>query len=776
MPADPAKPRHLAMTFLAGLVLALLVYAELLAPGSLATDQDAFHYFLAQRIRLAETIGTADVFWEPAVDCGRPFFADPTVLAAYPGHLILFIVQPILAGKLLLLLHVALAATTAAAYARSFKLEPLPAALAGLLYAASGPVLSHSWSPMWIYGLAWLPLAMALTRAILVEKRRRASPGLGAAVAMMILAGAYELLLAYAAYATLELTLSLIRERGQGEARASWIGAGALAGAAALSLALSAVQLLPTAELFAYGSRSGGLGLKESALWSLPWARLPELGLPALFGSPGERSLDLALVASRPAERAPFLGGIYLGSAALALALLGLLRAPRRPRWLLVSLIVLPVILSLGTATPLFRLARALVPGFALFRYPEKIFSLVALPIAVLAGFGYHALFEDETEGRRRALKAALGAAGLAVLGLAMVFLARGPLLALLERRLLVVRSASSSPAVLNTAAWSLAWTAGVTALTAAFLAALPRARRPLLLALLVLVVLDPAWCNRGLQRRGPRDGLLRRPATLPEPAILGARTGPERIATLRPARGVRIVPQHASLLGFQSADAYGSIRLQVRQRFDDAFKGSQERRLALQSVGLALAPLPGREAVYHPMMLEARKIEAPPRLALIGRARVIADDAEAGAALGSESFSLTPAQELILAEPGPAMPDSALEGQIFSVKRSAARIELEFEASRPCFLRINDSDYPGWQARIDGESAPILRADLCFRAVPLPAGRHRVVLEYTPRGFWFGLALTMLGALASLALWRFSSPLSDRRAMKIVSDETRAP
>jgi len=57
--------------------------------------------------------------------------------------------------------------------------------------------------------------------------------------------------------------------------------------------------------------------------------------------------------------------------------------------------------------------------------------------------------------------------------------------------------------------------------------------------------------------------------------------------------------------------------------------------------------------------------------------------------------------------------------------------ITLEVTASTSGFLILTDAYYPGWKASIDGENAPIYRANVLFRAVPIEAGEHTVILEY---------------------------------------------
>ncbi|MCM2333869.1 MAG: hypothetical protein NDI82_07960, partial [Anaeromyxobacteraceae bacterium] len=54
------------------------------------------------------------------------------------------------------------------------------------------------------------------------------------------------------------------------------------------------------------------------------------------------------------------------------------------------------------------------------------------------------------------------------------------------------------------------------------------------------------------------------------------------------------------------------------------------------------------------------------------------------------------------------------------------------------------------------GVPAPILPADGLVRAVPFPAGRHRLVMRYEPPEVRIGVALSGLGLLllAGLAAW----------------------
>jgi hypothetical protein len=60
-------------------------------------------------------------------------------------------------------------------------------------------------------------------------------------------------------------------------------------------------------------------------------------------------------------------------------------------------------------------------------------------------------------------------------------------------------------------------------------------------------------------------------------------------------------------------------------------------------------------------------------------------------------------------------------------------------------YLVSTDAWYPGWRVYVDGQPATLHRANLAFRAVFVPAGRHRVAFSYEPRSVRVGLALTAL-------------------------------
>jgi hypothetical protein len=91
-------------------------------------------------------------------------------------------------------------------------------------------------------------------------------------------------------------------------------------------------------------------------------------------------------------------------------------------------------------------------------------------------------------------------------------------------------------------------------------------------------------------------------------------------------------------------------------------------------------------------------------------------------------------------------------EGTVSWISRETDRIELAVDAKDDTVLFVSDTDYPGWEAEVDGVGTPILRADITFRAVAVPAGAHRVVMRFRPASARNGLILSALSIVGILA------------------------
>jgi hypothetical protein len=90
-------------------------------------------------------------------------------------------------------------------------------------------------------------------------------------------------------------------------------------------------------------------------------------------------------------------------------------------------------------------------------------------------------------------------------------------------------------------------------------------------------------------------------------------------------------------------------------------------------------------------------------------------------------------------------------------VEQRANRLRVRVDAAERGLLVLTDTWYPGWHARVDGRPVPLYRADVTFRAVPVPRGEHEVELSFLPRSWLVGALSTglTLAAIGVATIWR---------------------
>lgn len=162
---------------------------------------------------------------------------------------------------------------------------------------------------------------------------------------------------------------------------------------------------------------------------------------------------------------------------------------------------------------------------------------------------------------------------------------------------------------------------------------------------------------------------------------------------------------------------------------------------------------------------------DAMPRLALIHHADEVATGDAALQAIAAPNFDM---RKTVVIE-GEALPatGSADDDRVELIDRTSQRVEAEISTTSDAVLLQNDTWYPGWRATIDGRETPIARADYLFRGIAIPAGHHRVVIEYRAGSVTLGLAITF-GGLFAFALLMSLTP-AFRRQLIAVSSVRRA-
>ncbi|MBI3559932.1 YfhO family protein, partial [Candidatus Gottesmanbacteria bacterium] len=127
-----------------------------------------------------------------------------------------------------------------------------------------------------------------------------------------------------------------------------------------------------------------------------------------------------------------------------------------------------------------------------------------------------------------------------------------------------------------------------------------------------------------------------------------------------------------------------------------------------------------------------------------VPRARVVESREEAYALVRNQTLDLT--KEAIVERknaPGnlggvPPCPNPA--GQTIAISSyTPNRIMLGVTSSCDAVLTSSEVMYPGWEATINGKRAELFEANLAFRTLIVPAGRHSVELFFNPKIFIYG-------------------------------------
>jgi len=183
------------------------------------------------------------------------------------------------------------------------------------------------------------------------------------------------------------------------------------------------------------------------------------------------------------------------------------------------------------------------------------------------------------------------------------------------------------------------------------------------------------------------------------------------------------------------------------------------ERTGAHQSI--TLSPRGDLRRIHSGDVKVYERRAAPGRAWLVHGLRPVGDDAAALRELADPGFD--PRTAVIVPGAAPArLPAGAAPDETLTIAAyEPERVVLHADVKRPAFLVLADAAFPGWEATLDGAPAPVLRANLMFRAVALEPGAHEIAFEYRPMSWRRGLIIS--GTMLSILTLVFLSTLLPR-------------
>jgi hypothetical protein len=737
--------------------------------------------------------------WNPLNNCGLPFLAQWNTMTLYPGSLCYLLLPLPWSLGLFMLVHLWLGGLGMYAVARHWTGQNFPAAVAGVAYAFHGLMQQ---SLMWPNNLAAFALFPWVVLAVEVGVREGGRRLVVAALvgALQMFTGAPEVIvftwlilgvLALGRVFSVQFSEFSGRLESSGAAELAglktehWLlntGNFRLFGIVTLVALLSAVQLLPFLDLLRHSQRDAGFG---DSVWSLPAWGFANFLVPlfrCVLTSPG--------VPLHSGQN--WTSSYYAGAGVLALALLAVLRVSDRRARCLSLLAAICIVLALGDGGGLFSVLKHVLP-LGVMRYPVKFVIPLTFILPLLAAFALKELFRDtETpnskpemphESQRLLTSAATvdetraRMARHRLRAIATVLAAVVALIAVLdwlhpqageglEARLLLLYSATAGGVFLvftvaavlglrnaGTRTRACLWSCAALGLVFGDL----RTHLPNLTPTIPPACLQPAPPDLQSSLPVPRVGEARASLTLRGVLEL-KRTFLPSLADMLVLQRVALFDNLNLLAGLPKTDGNFSLYLRPQQEVEARlFLGGATNSLPgplADFLGIAHVSSPTNIFKWH------RRDTALP-LITAGQRPAFAAAEIFLPAMASTNWN--PAEVVFLHPWHKTLVSvtNSAPAKVISAKWTTHRIECEVESPAPTLVVLAQSFYHPWRATVNSQPAEILRANHAFQAVPVPAGRSTVRLEYVDRRFQLGVALSALGLVGCAVLWWRSRPVA---------------
>jgi hypothetical protein len=781
----PAPPRFALGWAAIAYALATLALAYPALAGGFLVSPISDQYIAGYPFRefAAEQLRATGQFplWNPYLFGGMPYVAAMHGDTFYPTFLLRLVLPTDVAMTWSFVIHLWLAGVFTYVFLRAAGLGFTGALVGGLAYMLSGQIASYA-APGHdgkLYVSTLLPLFLWVIHRGVRDGRRWAWGLMALIVGFAVLSPHPQLLqyllLAGAAYgAWLAFGSGATGERLD---RSTALRRVALAlGAVMLGALIGAIQFLPVLEYVEWSPRAGGKGWEHAVSYSFPLSELVNTYLPHFTGM-----LDAYWGKNGIHFHSEYLGAATLLLAGAAFGSRGR-GVGRAFVWFWLGVLVISLLWALGGETPFYRLVYAIVPGAKYFRAPSTMYFVTTFAVAVLAGVGAERVHRGAVSVRYVVvwLVAAAAIALLATMGglTNVAATVAGPELA--------DAVFANHPALVMGAWRSLLFVAAAAAVVLLARAGrLPSRYVPLALAAVVAADLWSVVQNYWIF--SPRADTIY--AADPTIEYLKAQAQPGRVLTLEaPPRQARNDP-------FLNGDAlmHHDQRLVLGYHGNeigryDVLIGKAEggRNLANPNVWKLLnmrylltnmpEPLfPGMERVVGPVrnaagtMVYLYRFPGENPAAWVTPAIVKAEDNAVLATLLEPAFDV---RSVALFDTSAAVQGQQLQRApapldlpVTSERWEPGHIVLTLAQPAPAgsALMVSENYYPGWEARVDGQLAPLGRAGFSLMGVALPEGGRRVELAFRSAPYEVGRTITLV-ALAASVLALAGGLVIDRR------------
>ncbi|MAF13479.1 MAG: hypothetical protein CMI53_01125 [Parcubacteria group bacterium] len=701
------------------------------------TGSDLTELNLPFRFLAAESLKQGEIpLWTNSLANGFPLLAEGQAGVFYPLNILLYTFLPFfLAVNVGLLINFFLGSVFTFLFSRSLKISRFGSTLAALAFSFSGFFIFRLKHLNYINAAIWLPLIFYLVEKYFSSKKKSLILiAIGAVFAIQFFAGSPPFTYISLVSAFIYFCLKVFFE-GKDNFKLKKIFHKIILPwllLAVMLFGLVAIQLLPTFFYSAISSRSQTMTYGDITSFPYPASSIINFVAPYFWGNPAFNTYPLEINIFGIFWE----NNIYFGLAPLALSLIAIffLFARNKVVRFLFILLTISFLFAFGDFSPLFIIFWNVIPGFQMFRFPQRFLLLALVCFTVLAGFGFDFLWQklqDWQKRSKRMLKSKLLFSTLLpsliilIVAVDLFFVAFNYLGSMDYKKYFTPSDSAQFLKQDNdifriySIDWPGAWHS--------------------------LYQVSGGWQNN-------LDFFVSGKELIPP--NLNVFWGINSVQDRASSEGGMLVRENHLLINrlvtasWSDQDSEGKITIS-----DQALKvfGLGNVKYVLSYKDLKNENLELVKEIRRDFLPSLKIYENQYFLPFTFGIFDVVESSSTDQALGllfEENFD--PEHQTVIASGQPLLNDQTSEStaEVVIIKQTDNSFKLTANFSDPGYLYLSQAFFPGWQAYINDSEVEIVRANYAFTAIKIPAGQHEIKFLFKSMPYFIGKLLTLLTIL----------------------------
>lgn len=660
-------------------------------------------------------------FWNPYAFSGHPHFADLQSAALYPMNIFGLFTTQILFWHILRLTPSIIAAFFTFQYLRNLKIAPIASTFGALIFGFSPYLIV--WGEevvMTPHSIIYMPLALLAVDKLRNKFDRFYFSALAASITLSILAGYIQTSLYFFVFLFFYLLFRTISV----ESKFRFIMITVVG--IFLGLVISAVQLVPSIELFVNSQRLGVDFSSIAKSWLLPPSALITYLIPDFFGHPATYNHFLA------GNALYYEGILFIGIPTLIFAFYALIVRKGQ----LAIFLALSIVISLATVMDswLSRVFVSLPIPLVSTAIPHRILFIPAFSLAILGSMGLNDWIKDNKSRMYKILFL------FAVLYIA-IFVS---VLVRADYFVSKTLTAENIISLRNTAIPIIVF------ITTAFSILIVKDRR---YAAIIVILISASniyyFSNKYLS-------FTERKYVFPKTEALDYIADNQGYSRTLFVGDRKFSNNFATQYSIFNPEGYDSLNNKAYSNFVFKSQGASSDFIALRRSDAEL----GLKDNLNDAFRDNRKLDL---INLLGVKYLVAHGQDREILAGHKYFEKVYGEGAVdifenkyvldrafISSNVENINDDTIDkfSKVEILEYGPQKVKVAVDVKAKGYLVLTDNYYPGWNVKVDGQRKEILKANTTFKAVEVDPGRHIIEFNYSSSTFVVSALLSIIGIL----------------------------